>query len=66
MRLRLGRVDLSRFYVCVAGKPNSALTVLDFAMRHGLVPADHEYYVEVAHMLRGAFACRDQQRLPLL
>jgi len=36
-------------------KPNAALTVLDFAVRHGAVDADHENYIEICHLLRGAF-----------
>ncbi|EWM23784.1 nudix family protein [Nannochloropsis gaditana] len=36
-------------------KPNAALTVLDFAVRHGAVDADHEHYIEICHLLRGAF-----------
>jgi len=31
------------------------LTVLDFAVRHGAVDADHENYIEICHLLRGAF-----------
>ena len=34
-------------------KPNSALVMLDFAIRHGLVRADDDGYVELAHRLRG-------------
>lgn len=29
------------------GKPNAALTVLDFAVRHGAIDADDEHYIEV-------------------
>jgi len=36
-------------------KPNAALTVLDFAVRHGAVDADYEHYIEICHLLRGAF-----------
>ena len=33
-------------------KPNSALVMADFAMRHGLVSPDEPGYVEMAHLLR--------------
>ena len=33
-------------------KPNSALVMADFAMRHGLVGPDEPGYVEMAHLLR--------------
>jgi len=30
------------------GKPNAALTVLDFAVRHGVLDSDYEHYIEVS------------------
>jgi hypothetical protein len=29
--------------------------VLDFAVRHGVVDSDHDHYIEICHLLRGAF-----------
>lgn len=40
------------------GKPNAALTVLDFAIRHGVLDGDHPDYIEICHWLRGAFLAR--------
>jgi len=36
-------------------KPNSALTVVDFAIRHGEISADHSHYFQINHLLRGAY-----------
>ena len=33
-------------------KPNSALVMLDFAMRHGYISPDDPEYISVAHDLR--------------
>lgn len=30
-----------------SGKPNAALTVLDFAVRHGALDSDHDHFIEV-------------------
>ena len=47
-----------RFACCVPGerlplwKPNSALVVVDFAVRHGYVSPDEPGFVEIIHLLR--------------
>ena len=33
-------------------KPNSALTVVDFAVRHGYIGPDDDEYNEITHLLR--------------
>ena len=33
-------------------KPNSAIVVVDFALRHGFIEVDHPDYMEIAHLLR--------------
>lgn len=38
-------------------KPNSALVMIDFAMRHGFLCPDDRGYAELAHGMRGAAAC---------
>ena len=39
-------------------KPNSAMVVVDFAVRHGFVDFDEPDYMEIVHLLRtgGSFA----------
>ena len=36
-------------------KPNVAITIIDFAIRHGYISPDHENYAEIVHKLRGAY-----------
>ena len=37
-------------------KPNSALVMLDFAIRHGFITPDEPGYSELTHLLRGGLS----------
>lgn len=36
-------------------KPNVAITIIDFAIRHGFISPDDKNYAEMVHKLRGAY-----------
>jgi len=44
-------------------KPNSALIMLDFAVRHGFVTPDEPGYAELNHLLRGGLSSDQLRRL---
>jgi hypothetical protein len=40
-------------------KPNSALVLVDFAMRHGFISPDEPGYAEICHLLRAGLSIDD-------
>ncbi|CAN0216580.1 unnamed protein product [Ectocarpus fasciculatus] len=44
--LKTIKTDLARW------KPNCALVMIDFALRHGFLDPDHPDYLELVHQLR--------------